>query len=1382
MEMKFRFAGKLRPNMKVGVTSFAGLLIVLFFGGNLWAHSQEAHAWIANEAVKFYTEQYGDHEILEYIGDNVVNPSDARVHVWGIGHMGCDWYDEKSWTGSKFLEGAWEEDTAIVWFNHFVAGGDGEELTIGYCLGDRSAYLQALKHWNGGLASPPASTVLGEYSSNKSLAYYYLGRIAHLLADMTVPAHTHNDGHGPGDNDFYEYTVSEYGLYRSYCALTGRNSYTIPRGTTNLYTSLRNLFGTTADYTEGYRSWGWSGGTITWQRSEGVAGDYDGKIPNEYGGFLDTSIFSNRYLPYTVNDLTDQQLADVESAVCDVMADDLMPFAIEQTAALIRLFYKQVHDTGITNWTTDISTNESSPKSVSGSTITTRFTATHPSGVKKNGYTFKLSRKQGSGWVPVGGILTSQTDTVTWSSLSAGIYMVEVSAINGVEKTGSTIGYFTNMNVSSPGTNWQAATALGTIEGERLWGGLNLSSGSVHYYRFTMNHTGTQKDFAGILIKGTGRNSNNLEVSLGRAKSDGTFAPATGRWTNVSTGYNDNDLYPTDYRSEFLSLNGFGPGEYYIVVYGMSGLDVDEALLKTNVDFTGWESGEYSLYIRGPMVDSFEVDDTPEAASTILTDGSKQHHSLPGSDIDWVTFQVNQLSEVSIATDVVIGDLNTNDLGLRIRIFGPDSSSSLIAMNYDSNGNARINRQGDNSLMTGIYYVRVESDTVNDIRDYIIAVTAIPRVLPNHSPAAPNGVTPDDGETGVSLTPTLECSAFSDWDLSDSHYATQWQVASDSNFTSLVWDSGETTVDKNMIAIPTGNLNFTTTYYWRVRHQDSSGISNSWSSWSIPLSFSTKGEIVLLPSVSVTPINAEVSEAGGSGIFRITRTENIASLLNVYFIMNGSAIAGEDYVLDKTSPVTIPAGESYVDVILTALDDDRVECTETATLIISTDSTYFRTDPNNATISILDSEEVPNADINDSDGVGISDFAVLASKWLTMDCNCVNEWCGLADINHSGTVDIDDLLIMAEHWLEGTTVSSKIAIINPDHYRVLKCGVVAQDSSYYSVANGSVADGASFYDSNAVWSGVGQQQDFIGAILGQVGCSVEYFEASQMPNISLSDYSIIIVQDPLKTNVLKTDKVSVDAGTLPDLLEYVTDSAFTAKIDSYIQSGGNVVLVGDAVRLLENGVGRLNYGKTILAQSPANIVDQASSWIPSQWLFVRGNPFCGRDRIGNGVYSVVSGELLPAAEILANVYLNNRSDLPFSHVWSDTVYIPTDAVSLLNVNFTGQGKYVLVGSTCNPITYNDSVNVTFNGFVGYTEHNNRRVYYLGSDSFFDYDFQDWLGKWHTAESMEIKNTITLGGKNTVISLLNYIYAHAGSIYRIPLITPPPAIIEDRYQE
>jgi len=101
--------------------------------------------------------------------------------------------------------------------------------------------------------------------------------------------------------------------------------------------------------------------------------------------------------------------------------------------------------------------------------------------------------------------------------------------------------------------------------------------------------------------------------------------------------------------------------------------------------------------------------------------------------------------------------------------------------------------------------------------------------------AKPSNVLPPDGATNVSVMPTLVGSEF---DGSDAHDASQWQIDRDDKFTLTTWDSGEDSVNLTNIVVPSGAVGPGELYYWRVRYKDSSDI---WSEWSQPTMFGTEG-------------------------------------------------------------------------------------------------------------------------------------------------------------------------------------------------------------------------------------------------------------------------------------------------------------------------------------------------------------------------------------------------------------------------------------------------------------------------------------------------------------------------------------------------------------
>ena len=116
-------------------------------------------------------------------------------------------------------------------------------------------------------------------------------------------------------------------------------------------------------------------------------------------------------------------------------------------------------------------------------------------------------------------------------------------------------------------------------------------------------------------------------------------------------------------------------------------------------------------------------------------------------------------------------------------------------------------------------------------------VTVYYTALSNQAPNQPGNVSPSNGATGISLTPTLQSSAFSDPDLGDSHAASQWQITTTSgDYSSPVFDSGTDTSNLTSITLSVVILNGNTTYYWHVRYQDNHG---AWSSYSAETFFTT---------------------------------------------------------------------------------------------------------------------------------------------------------------------------------------------------------------------------------------------------------------------------------------------------------------------------------------------------------------------------------------------------------------------------------------------------------------------------------------------------------------------------------------------------------------
>ncbi len=113
------------------------------------------------------------------------------------------------------------------------------------------------------------------------------------------------------------------------------------------------------------------------------------------------------------------------------------------------------------------------------------------------------------------------------------------------------------------------------------------------------------------------------------------------------------------------------------------------------------------------------------------------------------------------------------------------------------------------------------------------------------------------------------------------------------------------------------------------------------------------------PPLSRSLPDANAAEAGSDpGIFRISRTGSTTDALTVnYNVATGAGQAtSADYTPNLTGTATIAAGQSFVDVTITPVDDPTVEGTETVTLTLNSTANYTLGAAATATVAIADND------------------------------------------------------------------------------------------------------------------------------------------------------------------------------------------------------------------------------------------------------------------------------------------------------------------------------------------------------------------------------------------------------------------------------------------
>jgi Subtilase family/Bacterial pre-peptidase C-terminal domain/CARDB len=273
----------------------------------------DTHLWIGEQAKFLLPDSAMKDEIWNFIGSRVAQP-------------GCS---ASADSGSKILEGVYEEDDGLSLSNftckrenrylrHFwdPDAGYNVGLTFPLNLGTQyeSAVNRAERFWD---------TAKSEYrGANFGTAYWWLGRVGHLLMDMGVPAHVHLDCHGgvPGCGaDSYEVWMEDhYSEFAASGSLTDYNTLDMNAFYINTWnlgptyknqalaqTNLFKLFLHMAEWTDEFESDGRPGET----HSDGV-----GDVCNF--------------------------LSDTE---CRNHANSIVPRLMKHVAGLYKLFWDETH-------------------------------------------------------------------------------------------------------------------------------------------------------------------------------------------------------------------------------------------------------------------------------------------------------------------------------------------------------------------------------------------------------------------------------------------------------------------------------------------------------------------------------------------------------------------------------------------------------------------------------------------------------------------------------------------------------------------------------------------------------------------------------------------------------------------------------------------------------------------------------------------------------------------------------------------------------------------------------------------------------------------------------------------------------------------------------
>lgn len=192
----------------------------------------------------------------------------------------------------------------------------------------------------------------------------------------------------------------------------------------------------------------------------------------------------------------------------------------------------------------------------------------------------------------------------------------------------------------------------------------------------------------------------------------------------------------------------------------------------------------------------------------------------------------------------------------------------------------------------------------NTVSQFIVAIGATAIITPTIT-------APAQGATNVNLAPTLTASAFATAPAgADTHQSSQWQISTSSAFTTNVFDSGVTTVNKTSISIPAGTLAMGTLYYARVRF---TGPIIGTSAWSTPtLTFTTTTQYVATPTLTMSDTVIAVTETPtliGTAFTAVNGTDTHAATdWQVVKVSDGSVVWQSVGNTANKTTIKVPAG------------------------------------------------------------------------------------------------------------------------------------------------------------------------------------------------------------------------------------------------------------------------------------------------------------------------------------------------------------------------------------------------------------------------------------------------------------------------------------------
>ena len=223
--------------------------------------------------------------------------------------------------------------------------------------------------------------------------------------------------------------------------------------------------------------------------------------------------------------------------------------------------------------------------------------------------------------------------------------------------------------------------------------------------------------------------------------------------------------------------------------------------------------------------------DSAPVTPSITAPANNATNQGPNVSFTGSSFTVNTGSETHLSTDWEVA----TDAGF----------TSIVKSSYNDTVNKTTWTANSLAVNTTFYArVRYKGATIG-LSAWSSTIIFTTKQSYSSAPNTPSITTPTNNATNIGAQLAFASSAFGVASGVDTHQNTDWEVATDAGFTSIVKSSYNDTVNKTTWT--PGNLPVNTTLYTRVRYR---GVYTGVSAWSSVNTFTTKATYVAQPTIS----------------------------------------------------------------------------------------------------------------------------------------------------------------------------------------------------------------------------------------------------------------------------------------------------------------------------------------------------------------------------------------------------------------------------------------------------------------------------------------------------------------------------------------------------